>query len=172
MTRISFALLLSIVFAGQVSAQDDILGKIAELKASEAKLFDRIGKVEAKVDAIAAKVDQLLGVKSVVMSDPSKAHSCTCGCVQTGVCTCPNCDVGCGLQPALPTQKPKQSSLPAGYHYETICNGGSCQVVAVPDDGTQSYQDQGQVFSGRFRQRLRQRWNTPFFSGRGGGGCQ
>lgn len=29
--------------------------------------------------------------------DNPKAHSCVCGCVATGNCTCPNCNFGCGV---------------------------------------------------------------------------
>jgi hypothetical protein len=34
------------------------------------------------------------GQKTVV------GHRCTCGCEETGQCTCPNCSVGCGFLPA------------------------------------------------------------------------
>jgi hypothetical protein len=36
----------------------------------------------------------------------AKGHPCTCGCDQTGQCTCPNCNAGCGFTPA-PAQAKK-----------------------------------------------------------------
>lgn len=28
---------------------------------------------------------------------PNPCHGCVCGCVDTGKCTCKNCNVGCGV---------------------------------------------------------------------------
>lgn len=56
-------------------------------------------------------------------------HSCVCGCVETGVCKCPNCNTGCGIpipkKAKKKTVKKKTVAKPVSDS-DTLFSSGGC----------------------------------------------
>lgn len=70
------------------------------------------GYVSLAVVAIGLLISGGLLHRGIATPTPAARVSCQCGCVQTGVCTCPNCD-----KPATTKPNPQPTPQPAAAKY-------------------------------------------------------